>query len=434
MSAWLQSKWQSLVFRLLLYFLLAFVALAIIVGASFAKRFRPHLEQDILPNLERYVDYLIADIGSPPDLEVARELAASLPIEIRIEGGGLDWSSSRRLRASDSYALEAAPPPYTDVYIGNHRRDEVLLVRRDPYRYLFALDRSFSERSERRHGALFLALAAVFLALYFAIRRLFRPVAEISRQVELIGQGDLDRRVAAAGSGELAALAAGVNHMAAQIKAMLESKSALLLAVSHELRSPMTRMRVNLELLDASDPRDQLIADLREMEALLAAILESEKLNQRHAPLALVRTELAGLIEAVAAEHSCRNRIKRRLTPVEIEVDPMRIGLLLKNLLDNACRYTHDDAGLIEIELEVENERVRISVRDRGIGIAPDEVPRLTEAFYRPDSARRRDTGGYGLGLYLCRLIVAAHHGRLTIESEPGAGTRISVELPRDNS
>ncbi len=434
MFAWLQSKWQSLIFRLLLYFLLAFVALALIVGASFAKRFRPHLENDILPNLDRYADYLIADIGSPPNLGVARDLADSLPIEIRIEGGGIDWSSSRRIRASDAYALEAAPPPYDDVYIGRYRRDEVLMVRRDPYRYLFTLDRSFRERSERRHGALFVALGAVFLALYFAIRRLFRPVAAISRQVESIGQGDLEQRVAADGKGELASLAAGVNRMAAQIATMLESKSALLLAVSHELRSPMTRMRVNLELLDESERRNQLIADLREMEAMLAAILESEKLNQRHAPLALARTELAGLIDEVVADHPCHDRIKRRLTPVELDVDPLRIRLLLKNLLDNACRYARDDGGLVEVELEAEPGIARVSVRDRGIGIEADELPRLTEAFYRPDGARRRDTGGYGLGLYLCRLIVDAHGGRLVIESEPGEGTRVIVELARDNS
>ncbi len=434
MFAWLQSKWQSLIFRLLLYFLLAFVALAIIVGASFAQRFRPHLENEILPNLDRYIDYLIEDIGAPPDLDVARDLADSLPIEIRIEGGGFDWSSSQRIRHSDFYALEAAPPPYADVFIGHHRRDEVLMVRREPYRYLFTLDRSFRARSERRHGALFLALGAVFLALYFAIRRLFRPVAAISQQVERIGQGNLEQRVAADGKGELAALAAGVNRMAAQIATMLESKSALLLAVSHELRSPMTRMRVNLELLDESDLRDQLIADLREMEAMLAAILESEKLNQRHAPLALARTELAGLIDEVVAGHPCRDRIKRRLSPVELDVDPLRIGLLLKNLLDNACRYAQDDENLIEVELQTVPERATLSVRDRGIGIDAQALPRLTEAFYRPDGARGRGTGGYGLGLYLCRLIVDAHHGRLTIESAPGEGTRVIVELPRDNS
>ena len=75
-----------------------------------------------------------------------------------------------------------------------------------------------------------------------------------------------------------------------------------------------------------------------------------------------------------------------------------------------------------------------MSVLDRGCGIDADAVPRLTEAFYRPDDARQRGTGGYGLGLYLCNLIVDAHRGRMTIESEPGQGTRVEVELPRDNS
>ncbi len=434
MLAYLRRQWQSLIFRLLLYFLIALLALAIVISASFAWRLKPHLQNDILPNLERYIEYLIADIGQPPDLAVAQALADSLPIEIRIEGGGLDWASSPRLRPSASYALKAAPPPYQDVFVGHRRDDEVLLVRRGGHDYLFALDGDFHRRSERRHWALFLILGGVFFALYLAIRRMFQPIRQISAQVEQIGRGHLAQTVAPGGQGELAQLAAGVNHMAAQIKTMLESKSALLLALSHELRSPLTRMRVNLELLDESETRDQLIADVRDMEALVAAILETERLNQQHAPLALARVELVGLIDDVVATHPCRDRIKRRLSPVELELDPLRIRLMLKNLLDNACRYSHDDDGLIEVELVIDAGRAILSVRDRGCGVGADEVPRLTDAFYRPDGARQRGTGGYGLGLYLCKLIVDAHRGRLTIESEPGEGTRVIVELPRDNS
>ena len=107
---------------------------------------------------------------------------------------------------------------------------------------------------------------------------------------------------------------------------------------------------------------------------------------------------------------------------------------MLKNLIDYACRYSDPGADPIEVALEPGDGWLRISVQDHGSGIDAAEIPRLTEAFYRPDSARRRESGGYGLGLYLCKLIVDAHGGKMTFQSEAGKGTRVSVDLPRDNS
>jgi signal transduction histidine kinase len=132
--------------------------------------------------------------------------------------------------------------------------------------------------------------------------------------------------------------------------------------------------------------------------------------------------------------HPGREYIRSELTPVELEVDELRIKLLIKNLLDNALQYSRDTSPAAQITLHTASAAAILEVVDRGIGIAADELPRLGEAFYRPDSARRRNTGGYGLGLYLCRLICAAHGGELRIESEPGQGTRVIVSLPIYNS
>ena len=122
------------------------------------------------------------------------------------------------------------------------------------------------------------------------------------------------------------------------------------------------------------------------------------------------------------------------MSPIEMNADPLRIRLLLKNLIDNACHYSADGGQPIDICLRQEGSSALIEVSDHGIGIDPGEIPRLTKAFYRPDSARQRRTGGYGLGLYLCRLIIDAHRGKLLIESEPGSGTKVIVRLPLDNS
>ncbi len=431
MLNFLRRRWQSLVFRLLFYFLLSMLAIGLLLAASFAYRFQPHFRSDILPNVERYIDYIIADIGTPPDLDTAANLAASLPFEIRVEGPGVDWSSTPRLRPVYSYRLRPAPPPYDGVFIGHHRRDELLLVERGTYRYLFTLDERFNRGSRQRFWVLFVVLGGALLLLYLAIRRLFRPIAAISEQVDKIGDGDLEQRLDESGSRELALLAGGVNRMSERIRSMLDAKSGLLLAISHELRSPLTRMRVNLELLEPGETQQQLIEDLREMEALVGAILESERLGDRHAPLNKSRCAVHELIESVIADHACRDRIVAKLAPVEAEVDNLRLRLLLKNLLDNAGRYSSPEDGPIEVGLQALQQQLVITVTDAGIGVEADEIPRLTEAFYRPDSARQRDTGGYGLGLYLCHLIVVAHGGEMHIDSVPGQGTGVTVKLAR---
>jgi signal transduction histidine kinase len=434
MWSYLQARWQSLVFRLLFFFLISMLALAVILAGSFAKRLKPHVQHEILPNVERYIEYLIDDIGDPPDLSVAQQLADQLPFEIRIEGRGVDWTSSPRLRAIAGYEFEPAPHPYDNVYLSHHRRNQYLLIQKQGYQYLFAVDNSFRRGSERRHWVLFLLLGSILLVLYLLIRRMFRPIEAMSAQVRKIGEGDLRQDILTEGKGELGMLAAGINRMSGQIKAMLESKSALLLAISHELRSPITRMRVNLELLEESDIQQKLIDDIREMETLIASILESEKLNTSHAPLMLSRCEMLDLIEEVIKAHPGRNRIRSRLSPVELEVDRLRMKLLIKNLIDNACHYSIEDQGEVEISLSHDQESVNIEVRDRGVGIETEDISRVTEPFYRPDSSRQRDTGGYGLGLYLCKLIVEAHGGQIVIESEPGNGTKVIVRLPLDNS
>jgi signal transduction histidine kinase len=434
MWPYLQSRWQSLVFRLLFYFLLSMLTLAVILAGSFAKRLKPHVQNEILPNVERYIEYLINDIGDPPDLSIAQQLADQLPFEVRIEGQGVDWTSSPKLKAIAGYEFEPAPHPYDNVYLSHHRRDQYLLIQKQGYQYLFAVDNSFRRGSERRHGVLFLLLGSVLLLLYLLIRRMFKPIQAISEQVGKIGAGDLTQDIETDGKGELGMLAEGINRMSAQIKVMLESKSALLLAISHELRSPITRMRVNLELLAESEIQQKLINDIREMGTLIASIRESEKLNAGHAPLMLSRCEMLGLVEEVIKAHPCRNRIKTRLSPVELEIDQLRMKLLIKNLIDNACHYTIDDQEEVEISLSHNQKNVNIEVRDRGVGIKTEDIPKVTEPFFRPDSSRQRDTGGYGLGLYLCKLIVDAHGGQIVIESEPGNGTKVIVILPLDNS
>ncbi len=427
---YLRVKRQSLVFRLLLYFVVSMVIIAIILSISFTSRIKPHLKNDLLPNLARYIEYVVDDIGSPPDLEKARSLAFELPFEIRIEGPATDWSSQSSIQSISGYDLERAPRPWQNYYIGTEHNEFFVMVNQQGFSYLFVVDSDFRAGSRKRHRILFLLLGGTLFILYVAIRRMFRPIARISQQVRDIGAGQLDAPIGIQGEDELAQLARGIDKMSLQIKNMLESKTGLLLAISHELRSPITRMRVNLELLDDSDTRKSLIEDAREMEALVSTIVESERLNTNHAPLNRIELNMAETIDQVLKDNFTEQDIKQELVPVNGYFDKLRIRLLVKNLLDNACRYSTGSELPVEIKLQRQADYLVMEVTDHGPGINAGDLEHITEPFYRADTARQRSTGGYGLGLYLCKLIVEAHAGHLEIQSVPGQGTRVIVRLP----
>ena len=427
---YLQVKRQGLVFRLLLYFVVSMLTVAIILSISFTSRIKPHLKNDLLPNLARYIEYVVDDIGSPPDLEKARSLAYELPFELRIEGPGTDWSSQSGIQSIGGYDLERAPRPWQNYYIGAKHSEFFVMVDKQGFSYLFVVDSDFRAGSRKRHWILFLMLGGTLFILYVAIRRMFRPIARISQQVRNIGAGELDAPIGLQGEDELAQLARGIDRMSLQIKNMLESKTGLLLAISHELRSPVTRMRVNLELLDDSDTRRLLIEDAREMEALVSTIVESERLNTKHAPLNRIELNMAETIEQVLKDYFAEQDIKQELVAVIGYFDELRIRLLVKNLLDNACRYSTGSGFPVEIKLQRQADDLVMEVTDHGPGIEAGDLQHITEPFYRADTSRQRSTGGYGLGLYLCKLIVEAHAGHLKIQSVPGQGTRVIVRLP----
>jgi signal transduction histidine kinase len=216
---------------------------------------------------------------------------------------------------------------------------------------------------------------------------------------------------------------------------MLEAKQQMLLAISHELRSPLTRTKVALEFMEDDQTRQSILEDVEEMERLIEDLLESERLNTRHSKLQRSSVNLAELVEKLlSTDFGDRRERIGFAAPASLEpeaIDATRIRLLVKNLIENALCHSQDDAGPVEVTITQTAADQTLRVRDHGAGMSPEQVNNATEPFYRADSSRCRDTGGFGLGLYLCRRIAEAHGGSLTITSEPGRGTEVIVELPR---
>jgi len=424
---------HSLSGRLLLLFVLTALLLALVVRTGFRYGIEGSYRELAGRPLDEYLQSLLAELGDPPTPERAARLAARLPLQIHLFGAK-DWSSDGTPPVFDPRrSVTRELPDGTVVELGRDKKRFLVRARRGGVTVLLVSDRIESEDS-----ALFAILSTIggvllILALgYHATRRLFRPIETIQAGVSRIGGGDLAYRLNIRRRDELGELASSINAMADDIGDMLEAKRQLLLAISHELRSPLTRARINAELLDDNANREALLADLSEVEALLGELLESERLRGQHAALKREAVDPTELLTALADESFLEAGIRLHLDPpgTWLPLDGTRIRVMVRNLLKNAVRYTPAQGPAPSLSSHVDEEGWMLLVSDAGPGIAAEHIERLTEPFYRVDVPRQRESGGVGLGLYLSRMIAEAHGGEMRIDSAPGRGTRVRVRIP----
>jgi signal transduction histidine kinase len=291
-------------------------------------------------------------------------------------------------------------------------------------------------------GAVLGTVLLLMVLAYLVVRRLLRPLDAIQAGMRRFGQADFSQPIALSPGrqhDELGEVTQTVNAMGRDIERMLQAQRALLLAMSHELRSPLTRARLNTELLpetpEVAPLREALLRDLGAMAQLIGDLLESERLSVQGGglrreptdPVALAREVLAELVRARPEAAEVELTVERSVP--EVALDRTRLRLLLRNLLDNALRHHNPAAGPVQLRLSLSVGRLRLVVRDHGPGVPDDVVDRLGQPFYRPDSARTRHAGGVGLGLNLCRLVAQAHGGTLSIRNAQ-PGLEVTVALP----
>ncbi|HEY0722243.1 MAG TPA: HAMP domain-containing sensor histidine kinase [Gammaproteobacteria bacterium] len=419
--------YHSLSGRLLLLFLATAVVFVALVGVSIGWAYRTHFKTTLQPHLIQYLDYIRTDIGTPPNLQRAAALSREVPLQIRIDGPSVAWSSTELPEFAASSAVHSYEQQGRLYRYGHQGDHEVLQVQDGAWRYSFAVPRMDDGlRPWLPLGTLLLVL----VLLYLATRHLLAPIALLRAGVQRIGGGELEQPIQLQRRDELGELADTINRMAQEIHAMLEAKRQLLLAMSHELRSPLTRVRVATELLDDAQQRETIAHELHELERLIDELLETERLAHRHQALHRQRSDLTALVNEVVAGFEPAVCVRAPAAPLFAAVDAVRLKLLLRNLLQNALRYTPPAAPPPELDLTQQAQTLLLRLHDHGPGIAPEHLPHVTEPFYRVDAARQRQTGGYGLGLYLCRRIAEAHGGTLQIESQAGQGTTVIVQLP----
>ena len=267
-----------------------------------------------------------------------------------------------------------------------------------------------------------------------ALRRMFGPLRMLMRGVHEISEGNLDFKFPSHGRhGEINYLSEQFNQMVEHIKEMIRSKDQLLLDVSHELRSPLTRMKLALEMSPKSKMRDSMMSDIQEMETMLTEILETERLKNGNGKLSLGTVDLAGVAREMTEKYEDRKpglKLLGRVEKNEVTADAARVKTVLQNILENALKYSAEQKRPVEISLESDADSAQLAVKDFGPGIPKEEQDKIFEPFYRVDKSRTKETGGYGLGLSLCREIMLAHGGDIRLESEPGAGTQVVLRFP----
>ncbi len=267
----------------------------------------------------------------------------------------------------------------------------------------------------------------VAVVAYPMTRRMTKRLESLKQAVEALGDGDFRTRVEAKGCDEVASLAASFNHAAERIESLLQAHKQLLANASHELRSPLTRIRLALEM-QAERPVPELQAEMKhniaELDQLIEEILLASRLDASHEPLHADDIDLAALL----AEECARSGVQCEALPLNIKGDERLLRRLLRNLLENAKRHGGD---AVQVSLTRDKGQALVSVCDNGKGIAPEERERIFEPFYRPAGSREKE-GSYGLGLSLVRQIAERHGASVCCVQGATGGACFEVRLKLD--
>jgi len=339
--------------------------------------------------------------------------------------------------ADDSTLIGQRPgPPRLALF----RRGGVAISRRsEDGKYCFIF-----EIPQRRLGRWFLLpqhlwiIAAGVLFCYLLAYYLTYPVRKLQRAVERFGHGDLSARAATRRKDELGDLGRTFDRMADRIQTLVAAERRLLLDISHELRSPLARLQVAVELARSGPNRETALNRIQKegerLNTLVSGLLqvtraEGDPESLRREPVRLDQL-LEELVADAAVEAQARGNDVRlvRAQPVTVRADAELLRRAIENVMRNAMRYAPAET-VVEASLETAHGRAVVRVRDYGPGVPEEALPRIFDAFYRVESDRGRASGGAGLGLSIARRAVELHQGKIRARNA-GPGLLVEIEVP----
>ncbi|MBS0375564.1 MAG: HAMP domain-containing protein [Proteobacteria bacterium] len=297
---------------------------------------------------------------------------------------------------------------------------------------------------EARIGVLLLALAVTGTASWLLTRSITRPVRALGAATRDLAGGNLDARVAAGVSGrgdELGTLARDFDAMAGRLRELVKAREQLLRDVSHELRSPLARMRVAVGLArqpgsDAGRELDRLETEIERLDRLIGQVLHLSRLDAAGRADLADDLDVAELVDAIARDAAFE--AQGRGVTIDWQPPPAAarvrghgdwLASAIENVVRNAVRYTAVGTA-VEIRLEATAEAIVVRVRDRGPGVPAEELQRIFEPFHRVAESRTRESGGDGIGLAITARVFAAHRGSASARNATGGGLEVTLTLP----
>ncbi len=276
-------------------------------------------------------------------------------------------------------------------------------------------------------GAIAVLLISVVAVSLWVVRRMTRPLAMLAGAAEALGRDLNAPPLVETGPTEVREAAHAFNTMQARLARFIDDRARILAAVSHDLKTPLTRLRLRTELLDDQGARERFGADLDEMQQMVQSALDFARgLDDTEASRTVdIEALCAALAEDVPGA-SGRVRVVGGAAPWRGRAHALR--RCLSNLLVNALRYSDDQ---VEVRIEDRDAQLLIHILDRGPGIPEPELARVLEPYYRVEGSRSRESGGSGLGLSIARAVARAHGGDLRLANRGDGGLEAQVALPR---
>jgi signal transduction histidine kinase len=432
---WFKKIFSSVFTKMVMIILIAGLAINVALWGFFWA-YRAMAGRPFHSYIHQYLNYIIDDLGTPPSYERASALSRQTGLQIYFRGPDTSWSTSPNGIDRHRIHFRAwGDKPYIRGGMSHGRF--YIEYRHDRGDFIFELSGEYERNPALKwiHGLIVLSITLILLGAFVLIRRILRPIKWLDAGVKEVSRGNLKHRVPVTKADELGQLSQAFNAMTQRLNEMITAKEQLLRDVSHELRSPLTRMKLALEFVKEDRTRQLVQSDIQEMEEMITHILETARMHHDHSRLNLREIDLTRLINDVVASYRQQSpgvTFSGTAVSFPCVVDPEQIKVVLKNVLDNAIKYSPKESPAVRISIDARDGWIVIEIVDNGTGIHPEVLTYIWEPFYRADKSRSRDTGGYGLGLSLCKTIIQAHGGKIDLRSTPGKGTTVSLTLPAE--
>jgi signal transduction histidine kinase len=446
---------KALYRKIYLYTLTVLVVTLILTGLVTGLVFNSHQEGMVRIVMRNQVVFIQRELA-----KTQRRNPYELATRMEELGSDLGWQIALWEKDQLIHSTEKQPPHISAPIFKRMQNERYVLTWRFPStpeiwlaprlskittnRYLWLKPR-LSQLSRPAQGPLLaISLVLIILALLLLplTKFLLKPYKELQTAIQNLAQGDFSQKLNTK-SAEFKPLTDAFNHMSSQIQEMISQKQRLIADVSHELRSPLTRLRMLLEILAKEMPEkgslvDKGIAETEELDHIIQDLLDISRLELDQLPLKKSQQDLRYLVfESLERNEGLLEQRAFEIQPqtpeeaVNVNVDRDRLAQIFNNLFSNLAKYVPENTQ-VDIKIEKTAGQALFYLRDRGPGIAPADREKIFEPFYRPDSSRSRRTGGTGLGLAIARRIARAHGGDLEarLPQDGQGGLEMCLSLP----